>query len=417
MDTPVIDSYLDVLDKLKPEERWPQVRRWIFEGSRAFYEELRAREPLLRLPELTIAARFVDCDEILRRHDLFSVALYKPKQGDYFMAQDDTAQHWREKSIMKCVLDFEDLPKIRAFCAEKTNALLAAAKGELDAVNGLTRAVPIALVKEWFGYSDSNPDELRMWSYWNQMDAFWNQPFDANPNAAEIIANREASGVALGKYVLGLVEKRGAALKAGAKLDDPVSRLILLANCGGLDHFPPERLILNIGGLLIGAVETTSHAACNAIDFFLKEPALLAGAREAAQASDPAELDGYVFEALRFRPAFPYFFRTVTAPAVLGRGEEYEDEFQPGETVFALTHSAMFDETAFVDPENFDTSRGMTNSFHFGLGLHECLGRAIASVMLPEIVRRALLLKDLETDPIDQKGGPVPESWRWRWSA
>jgi cytochrome P450 len=410
-------SYLDTLDALKPEERWPQVRKWIFAQDRAFYEELRNEEPLLRLPELTIASRFVDCDEILRRYDRFSVALYQPKQGSYFMAQDDTAQHWREKSIMKCVLDFEDVPKIRAFVAERAKSLLAAAKGEIDAVDGLTRAAPIAVVQEWFGYTDSNPDDLRAWSYWSQMDTFWNQSFDLNPNAAQITANREAGNLALGKYIVGLVQQRGTELRAGVKRDDPVTRLILLANCGGLHDFPPERLILNIGGLLIGAVETTSHAAVNVMDFFLKNPELLKDATEAAADSDPTKLDGHVFEALRFRPAFPYFFRTVTTPTALGRGLDYEDEFQPGETVFALTHSAMFDEMAFTDPDAFDPTRGMTNCFHFGLDMHECLGRAIGSVMIPEIVRQALLLKDLKTDAIDQKGGPVPESWKWRWSA
>jgi cytochrome P450 len=412
-----MESYLDALNDLSPEQRWPQARRWIFEERLPFFEELRDREPLLRLPELTIASRFTDCDEILRRHDLFSVALYQPKQGSYFMAQDDTAQHWREKSIMRAVLDFEDLPKIRAFVNEKTKSRLEAAKGEIDAVNGLTRAVPISLVQEWFGFTDSNPDDLFAWSYWSQMDAFWNQSFDANPNAAQIVANREAGNVALGKYVVGLAQRRGAELKAGAPPRDPVSRLIVLANCGAIANFPPERLLLNIGGLLIGAVETTSHAAVNAIDFFLKEPGLLADAGEAAGAADASVFDGFVFEALRFRPAFPYFFRTVTAPTCLGRGADYEEEFEPGETVLALTNSAMFDEAAFIDPQDFDPERGMTNSFHFGLGLHECLGRAIGAVMIPEIVRQALLLPGLEAGDIDRRGGPVPESWSWRWRA
>lgn len=412
-----MENYLGALGKLKPEERWPQARRWIMAEELGFYEELREREPLLRFPELTLASRFVDCDEILRRHDLFSVALYQPKQGDYFMAQDDTAQHWREKSIMRCVLDFEEVPRIRAFVADKAKSLLALGKGDFDAVKGLTRATPIALVQEWFGYVDSDPDDLCAWSYWSQMDSFWNQPFDANPNSAQIIANSQAGAVALGKYMTGLVQKRSAELAAGVKLEDPVSRLVVLARSGGLNNFPPERLIRNIGGLLIGAVETTSHAVCNVIEFFLGRPELLESARAAAGASDPTAFDGYAFEALRFRPAFPYFFRTVTAPTVLGRGLEYEQQFETGETVFALTHSAMFDENAFVNPEDFDPKRGMTNSFHFGLGLHECLGRAVASVMIPEIVRQALLLPGLTVDPIDTQGGPVPESWRWRWAA
>ena len=79
--------------------------------------------------------------------DIFSVALYKPKQGDYWMAQDDTAVHWREKSIMRAILDREDIPDIRTFVAHKAAELLAAAGGSMDAVPGLTRAVPLALVQ------------------------------------------------------------------------------------------------------------------------------------------------------------------------------------------------------------------------------------------------------------------------------
>jgi hypothetical protein len=50
-----------------------------------FFAKLRENRPVLVMLEVTLAARFDDCTEILRRQDLFSVALYKPKQGDYWM--------------------------------------------------------------------------------------------------------------------------------------------------------------------------------------------------------------------------------------------------------------------------------------------------------------------------------------------
>ena len=187
-----------------------------------------------------------------------------------------------------------------------------------------------------------------------------------------------------------------------------IFRLIVKAQPDGV-------LVRNVGGLLIGAVETTSHAVCNAVEFFLAHPGLLAAAREAARSADKEQLDGHVFEALRFSPTFPYFFRTVTAPTVLGRGEPHELMLEPGETVIALSHAAMFDERAVSAPETFDPQRGLTANFVFGLGIHECLGRAIGAVMIPEIVRQAVLLDGLETDPIDTRGGPVPEAWKWRW--
>ncbi len=408
-------GHLDTLMRLPPESRWRQARPWISAGDRSFFAALRHDAPLLRLPQVTVASRFVDCEEILRRHDLFSVSLYRPKQGDYLMAQDDTAQHWREKSLMKCVLDFEDLPGIRDFCADTSQRLLAAGGGAFDAVEGLTRAMPLALVQERFGFDQADPRELFEASYWSQMDAFWNQPFDERADAAEIVAKREAGNVTLGRYVAALVQRRSAELAAGVTRDDPVTRLILLVKSGGLRHLTPERLVRNVGGLLIGAVETTSHAVCNAVEFFLAHPGLLAAAREAARSADKERLDGHVFEALRFSPAFPYFFRTVTTPTVLGRGEPHELMLEPGETVIALSHAAMFDERAVSAPETFDPRRGLTANFVFGLGIHECLGRAIGAVMIPEIVRQALLLDGLETDPIDTRGGPVPEAWKWRW--
>src|SRR4029077_943327 len=118
-------SYLDRFDATPAAQRWPLVRGWIFGEPLPFLAELRQERPILVTPEVTLAARFDDCSEILRRHDTFSVALYKPKQGDYWMDEDDTAVHWREKSIMRAILDREDIPAIRSYVADKAAALLA----------------------------------------------------------------------------------------------------------------------------------------------------------------------------------------------------------------------------------------------------------------------------------------------------
>lgn len=445
-----MESYLQRFDQTPEAERWPLVRGWISEQSLPFYKELREHRPVLVMPELVLAARFTDCEEILLRYDLFSVDLYKPKQGNYFMAQDDTAIHWREKSIMKAVLDFEELPAIREYVGKKTAALLASANGTLDAVDGLSRAVPIALVQDRFGFTHIDPKDLRSWSYWNQMNAFWNQPFSGAADPQRIVREHELVGMAMGKYLVALIARRVLELEAREGWDestvdrmtellskpvkdarelisqteanalpstdgtDPVSRLLKLFFSQAL-LFDMERLLRNVGGLLVGAVETTSLAVVNALSVLLREPDLLAKARGAAVAGDLATFDGHVFEALRFKPAFPYFARVCEQETVLGRGTDFETPVPAGRTVIALTASAMFDETAFAHPDRFDPSRSLRSMFHFGLGLHECLGRAIGAVMIPEIVRQVLLLPDLQVDPIDYKGGPVPESWLWHW--
>jgi cytochrome P450 len=332
------------------------------------------------------------------------------------MAQDDTAVHWREKSIMRAILDFEEVPAIRTWVAQKTAALLTAANGSIDFVQGVARAVPIALAREWFGYAHGPAEAMGKWSYWNQLDAFWNQPFDAFtwPDPTAIVRQRELVSIEMAAYLLALVAAREAEVKLGVHGKDSVSRLVALSQSKAVD-FDMARVVQNVGGLLIGAVETTSHCVVNALDWLMRSPSLLAEARAAAAADDPAVLDGYVNEALRFHPPFPYFFRMSEADTALGLGTTYEARIAKGTTVLAVTHSAMFDPAAMPHPDDFDPTRGPGNQFLLGHGLHECLGRAIATVMIPEMVRQALRLEGVSAGKIDTKGGPVPEAWPWTW--
>ena len=412
-------AYLDRLDALPESARWAQVRRWIFEESLPFFAEVRAERPVLVLPEVTCLTRFDDCSAVLRRHDHFTVELYAPKQGKYFMAQDDTAAHWREKSIMKAVLDFEDLPHIRAWVAKRTAALLDAADGSIEAVSGITRAVPIALVQEWFGMSDADPADLKDWSYWNQQDAFWNQPFDSvtGQDQQAIIKKREAANVQLAIYLAKLIGKRYLREKLWMSGEDVVSRLIRLANSDAT-RFSVRDVIFNVGGLLIGAVETTSHVVVNALDHILADPAIRAHAIAAAQSDDVAAFDPIVFEALRFRPAFPYFFRTCRKETPFALGTPHETVVPVGTTVLAITHSAMFDPAGFPHADTFDPAREMGDTFTFGIGMHECLGRAVSRVMVPEIVRQVLRRDGIAAaaQP-DFKGTAVPEHWTLTYAA
>jgi len=128
-----VTDYLERLDQIAEEDHWPTVRRWMFDAPLPFFEELRKERPILSTPEATLVARFNDCIEVLDRFESFSVALYEPKQGSYWMAQDDTATRWREKSIMKAVLDREQVPEMRTFVGRTAAAILESAAGEWPA--------------------------------------------------------------------------------------------------------------------------------------------------------------------------------------------------------------------------------------------------------------------------------------------
>jgi cytochrome P450 len=409
-------TYAERIDAAAPAARWPLARSFLLGEPQHFFAEMREHRPVLVLPELTMAFRYADCSLVLRRHDDFGVDLYRPKQGDYFMAQDDTADHWRDKSIMKSVLDFEQIPDIRAFIAEQTDKILTSSAGAIDLPRSLTRIVPAAMVQRFFGLDEHDPKDLIEWSYWNQQDAFHNQPFDMCPDSDEIIAQRKKANIRLALYIGRLVAERSLAVKIGAGGTNPVSRLLRLSFSGGI-KFGLKKVLFNSGGLLIGAVETISHAVNNVMAELFDRPEALAAAKAAATSGEPEAVDRFALEALRFRPAFPYFFRTCHRTTELCGGTPFAQEVAPETTVLAVTHSAMLDQASFKDPQRFDPERSQGDNFTFGYGMHECLGRAIAKPALGEIVRQILLRPDLKAAGPVVFAHNVPDSFPIVWRA
>ena len=411
-------AYLTKLDGLAPAARWPQARAWLYAEPAPFFAELRAERPVYATPEVTLATSYADCSLILRRHLSFQVDLYKPKQGDYLMCQDETPTHAREKAIMRSLLDRDELPAMRAWIGEAAAARLAAARGHVDATHGLARAVALSLVEEWFGFEDADRQKLFEWSYWNQQDAFHNQPFDHRPDAIAVTTKRTDGTFGMGLYLARLIAKKTIEVKLGQGGDRPVARLLRLYFSGGLHPtFDIKRVLINVGGLLIGAVETTNHTVVNALAEIFARPDVLIRARAAAADPDPRKTDGFALEALRFNPAFPYFFRTAHRDVELSGGTPHATTIQPGTTVLAVTRSAMQDEHVFPHPQVFDETRAFGDTFTFGIGEHECLGKAIGEILVCETVRQVLRLNGVHAaGEIEWQGG-APEHWALQWAA
>jgi cytochrome P450 len=111
-------------------------------------------------------------------------------------------------------------------------------------------------------------------------------------------------------------------------------------------------------------------------------------------------------------------FRTASEDYTIAKGTERETLISKGTTIMPLMHSAMFDPAAFDDPDTFNPARPYGNSFHFGFGSHECMGKEIGRVMIPEMVRQLLLRPEVQAKgSIDRKGGAVPEHYSIQWQA
>ena len=433
---PEATNYLERYDREPDPTKWQLIRQFMRDDPLGFFKELRNNRPILVASEGTLVALFDDVIEMLNMPNVFTVALYVPKMAnDYLMAYDDDALHFREKSLMQSLLNRDDLPDVRNMVAAIAKNLLQQAGGKIDAVPNYCRMVPATLVQQYFGLKGIDRSELMDWSYWAQVDTFYNQPFDiVSPEERQSIVNsHNAASDKLTKYLKGLLLKRLLVVKLG-KLLTPIRALggLFAGKKKGLDDdiltrmlrtsYPKEvgfnlqRLGVNAGGLLIGTIETTAQSTVQTIQFLLQQPELLAQARKAAQLEDTSQFDGIVWEALRFVPISPYMFRRTASDYTIAKGTARETLIKANTNVLAVTQSAMFDPKAFEDPDAFKGGRNWYHYFTFGYGAHECLGKYVGMVMIPEMVRQILLIPKLAAKGDIQYGGHMPKSYELTWS-
>lgn len=437
-------NYLERYDAAPESEKYALVYKWMWEETLPFFKELREKRPVLVTPRATIIARFDDVTQVLNMPKVFTVQLYLPKMGDgiYLMSHDDDALHTREKAMMYSLLNRDDLPDVRRMIARFGKDILDNANGRIEIVNQYCRMVPALLVQEYFGLTGVDKKELIEWSYWAQYNTFHNQPFDLidEKKRQDIEANHKRTSDKLGKYIGELMARRSIAVELERanflrtiwlKLrqlvrvlqgktheplkDDIVTRMLRNSFPDAMD-LDLKRLGVNAGGLLIGAIETTEQAVAQAIQYLLQSSQLCERAKEAANKEDPAEFDGLVWEALRFVPIAPYLFRKSASEFTVGLGTDYATTIPAGTYVLPATQSAMFDKRAFENPDEFIPNRNWYNHFHFGFGAHECLGKYVGMVMIPEMLRQVFRRTDIKANgPIDYKAGPFPEEYWLSW--
>jgi cytochrome P450 len=409
-------SFLEEFDGLTD----PGAKTKLFFGAlakdwRGLFAELRQNRPILDVPVMTVVARWADVVDVLSRNETFEVFYaphMDPSVGPFMLARDGAVENWRDKSAMRTLLRWDDLPAIRANAGAVASAAIAAATqatgGVFDVVSTVSRLVPLKTVQLCFGFPGPDDATMLAWSHATQVDMFHN----LTENPAVLQANI-AAGQAMQAWVGDFIDARQP--WADAAGEDTVSRLLRLAASGvsGLDR---QGVISNICGLLVGAIETASQAIVNATEQILLHPAQAELAAVAAQKGDNATLDAIVWEALRFAPMANLVRRIAVAPAVIAPGSDHQVTVPAGRVVAAGIGSAMFDPAVFPSPDEFQT-RPRDLYMHVGFGAHTCLGQYVAYEIIPEAIRHILLVPGLHLLPqggsaVDNAGGPFAESFR-----
>jgi hypothetical protein len=137
-----------------------------------------------------------------------------------------------------------------------------------------------------------------------------------------------------------------------------------------------------VRSLLSAGLDTTIAAIGNALVAFARFPEQWALLRET-----PALARAAFDEAMRLESPVQAFFRTTTRAAELA-GVSLE----AGEKVLVFFASANRDPRRWDDPDTFDIRRKSGGHVAFGLGIHRCVGEALAElegeILLTELARR-----------------------------
>jgi cytochrome P450 len=392
---------------------------WVENRSLELFAELRANRPTLVTPGLCVVTRAPDVREVLANDRVFTVRPYTARMerttGAFILGMSRDGQYDRELAALHLASDRADVANVAAIAQKSAERIVKDAEpaGRLNLAEGYARRVAYRVIADYYGVP--GPDEPTMCSWIRILfrDIFLNLG-----NDPAIIAAAKTAADGLKAYLVPLIAAlRGkpATAKAG---DDVLSRLadLRIGNQPALDE---DGVLRNIGGTIVGALETVNKAFVQAFDQLLERPDALQAARVAATAGDEANVLGALMEAMRFRPQNPFLYRLCEEPYTLARGTNREAEVPVGTLVFAATASAMVDAASVPAPDEFRLGRPPETYLFFGHSSHVCLGLFVAPVEFRELMKPLLRLKGLRRAAGDDGqlrfDGPYPTSLWVEW--
>ena len=364
--------------------------------------------PVLRigLAKIAVVSRHDLVVDVLNRDEDFTIKEINAKKmanqkGTFFLGMDrSNPQFDRERNFVRKTAKKEDIQFIQNFIRTQADALCKQAQPyqKLDVVQHLNYVVLLGVLDQYFGVPAPVNSQMKRWQRTMFYDLFLNFTNNEEKHLAAVNSGKERTA-----WVRQLISERRQQLAEGKTLDDNLlNRMILLSNEAEYSWVDDDIIRRNIGGLLTGIQETTSKAVIFALQELFKRPKQLKGAIEAAKAYDTDTLRGYVYEGLRFNPVQPGVLRFCeTKQIVKGTGKK-SYTIKGGYKLMPLTSGAMFDPVTFPKPKQFNPNRD-ARYMNWGFALHECYGKYINAVSIPELVAAVLRLENVQ--PIKGSAG------------
>ena len=248
-------------------------------------------------------------------------------------------------------------------------------KGEIDGVNDLAAALPLAVVPDLIGWPRDQRDHLIEWggATFDVLGPLNWQAIKAVPGTVKML-----------RFARRVVRDRTV-------IDGSMAHeLLIAADEGKLSHDECPPLMVDY---LAPSIDTTMSAISNALYLFATQPEQWQLLKD-----EPARMPNAINEVVRYEPPLRAFARCVGQHTEIGGAR-----MTPGDRVLVMYASANRDEREWDEPAVFDIHRDAGRQIGFGQGAHACAGQALArletTAMLSALIERV--------DRIEVTGSPT----------
>ena len=322
-----------------------------------------------RIGSTVIAARYSDVAEALARDLDFRIQPVNAPKFDqigyhFILGIDRSAELAAERRVLYTALAKVDDAALQAAAAEDIAKRLAGASNTIDLVEGFARPVAAATAGRLFGIVPADQT-----AFMDAARAIFGNSF-LNVAGDKAMTQRALVGANL---LSDWIDEELARRRASGTMGDDMMGALLAA--GASDDLTRRTL----GGMLVGAIDTTATAVAKVMTVLMADQAVLAQA--SADCDDLCLMWGWCNEALRHWAHGPVLLRKAASDTSLGG-----TTVKAGDSVILWTQAAMFDESAFPDPQTLRPDRIDAAYLHLGGGLHPCAGRSVNAWQIPMLV-------------------------------
>jgi cytochrome P450 len=273
----------------------------------------------------------------------------------------DGVEHDQRRKLLAHRLLPRSLRAISASVDATAAAVVAAAlnKGEIDGVNDLAAALPLAVVPDLIGWPRDQRDHLIEWggATFDVLGPLNWQAIKAMPGAFRMLL-----------FARRVVRQR--TFLPGSMADE----LLLAADQGELSHAECPALMVDY---LAPSIDTTMSAISNALYLFASHPDQWQLLKD-----EPTLMANAINEVLRYEPPLRAFARRAGQPTEIGGVR-----IRSGARVLVMYASANRDEREWEQPAVFDITRDAGRQIGFGQGAHACAGQSLARLETTAMLR------------------------------